>query len=325
MTSRSLLILALLFAPWSPNAVAHDVPDRVQVSIFLNPEPGRMVVLVRLPANALIDFLLPTLPDSNWLDLKNTDSVVNEAAKVWIADRLVLYEDGVALPKPRVLVVRLSRVNDPSFRNYESALDHLHADPLPTDTLVLQDQVTVDALLEAPIHLPGADFSFAPEFGRLGVLVFTTLLFLPEDGGVRKFSYEGDPPTFHLDATRAKALRNFVSAGFEHVLGDRESLLFLFCVALTFLRIRPVIHFALVMLSGEALSVIACLSFSISATWLPVLSAALVAAIAVYMGIEAIVAVQSKRVGAALIAAEPPESLSRFKRFRSERISAALW
>jgi hypothetical protein len=34
---------------------------------------------------------------------------------------------------------------------------------------------------------------------------------------------------------------------------------------------------------------------------------------------------RSAAAGAALTAAKPPESLSRFKRFRSERMSAALW
>src|SRR6185436_16122295 len=155
---------------WTSIMSAHEVPDRVQIGVFLKPEQRRMLMLVRMPANALIDFLLPTLEGGNWLDLANADAVAAEGARVWIADMLSIYENGAALPKPQLLAVRLSRTNDPSFATFQDALNRVKGAPLPADTLVLQEEVTVDALLEAPIASMQSRFSFEPRFARLGVV-----------------------------------------------------------------------------------------------------------------------------------------------------------
>src|SRR5207248_5087290 len=139
------LLAALVL--WPSIVSAHEVPDRVQVGVFLKPEQGRMLMLVRMPANALIDFLLPTLAGGNWLDLTKADAVAAEGARVWIADMLSIDENGTALTRPRILAVRLSRVNDPSFSTFQDALNRVNGAPMPADTLVLQEQVTVDTLL----------------------------------------------------------------------------------------------------------------------------------------------------------------------------------
>ena len=85
----------------------------------------------RMPANALIDFLLPTLEGGNWLDLANADAVAAEGASVWIADMLSISENGAGLPKPQLLAVRLSRTNDPSFATFQDALNRVKGAPLP--------------------------------------------------------------------------------------------------------------------------------------------------------------------------------------------------
>src|SRR5580704_9910255 len=118
---------------WSSVASAHDVPDRVRVSVFVKPEHDRLLILVRMPANALIDFLFPTLSVGNWLDLANAGPVTTQGANVWIADRLSLYENGTALPRPELVAARLSRVNDPFFGTFQSALNHVTGTPLPDD------------------------------------------------------------------------------------------------------------------------------------------------------------------------------------------------
>src|ERR1700686_1225598 len=104
MTRLWLAILAALM--FLPSAVsAHEDPDRVKIAVFIKPENGRLLILVRLPANALIDFLLPTLPNGNWLDLANADSVAAAGTNVWIADMLSLHEVETALARPNVLAV----------------------------------------------------------------------------------------------------------------------------------------------------------------------------------------------------------------------------
>jgi len=298
MRRTALAIIASLCV-WTSILSAHEVPDRVDIAVFLKPEGDRMRILVRMPANALIDFLLPTLAEGNWLDLANADQPSADGARVWIAEMLQLFEDGAARPKPELMKVRLSLVNDPAFATYDSALTRVNGLPLSPDTLALQEQVTVDALLETPIGSTAADFSFTPRFARLGVLVYTTVTFLPPDGTVHQFLYEGDPATFALNPTRVQTAGRFFRAGVSHYLSDPEYLLFALCVALIFLRSWQVVTFAMALALAESLSLLISLAFQPSASWVSVLSGALVAATTAYAGIEAIVAAGGRRLALA--------------------------
>lgn len=299
---RACLATLAALAVWTSILSAHEVPDRVDIAVFLKPEGDRMRILVRMPANALIDFLLPTLAEGNWLDLANADAPSADGAKVWISEMLQLYQGGTALPKPELIKVRLSLVNDPAFAAYDSALTRVNGPPLPPDTLARQEQVTVDALLETPLEPAIADFSFAPRFGRLGVLVYTTVTFLAPDGTVHQFLYEGDPPTFALNPTRIQSASRFFKAGASHYFSDPEYLLFTLCVALIFLRSWRLVTFALALAAAESLSLLISLGFQPSASWVSVLSGALVAATTAYAGIEAIVATRGRRLGMAAVA-----------------------
>ena len=291
------LVAALMF--WPSAVSAHEVPDRVKIAVFVKPEDGRLLILVRMPANALIDFLLPTLPDGNWVDLKNADSTAAAGANVWIADMLSLYEGGNALARPQVLAVRLSRVNDPSFTTFQDALNRVHGAPLPVDTFVLQDQVTVDALLQTPVNSVDSSFSFEPRFARLGVVVDTAVGFLPPGGGIRQFQYQDDPETFELDPGRDHAIARFVRAGLAHYFGDTDYLLVTMCIALLFARLRLLLPFVVALACAESLVLIASLELLSSAPWMRVVSGVLIAATTVYMGIEAIIAGNGKRAGLA--------------------------
>jgi HupE / UreJ protein len=292
------IVAALMF--WPSAVSAHEVPDRVKIEVFVKPENGRLLILVRMPANALIDFLLPTLPDGNWVDLKNADSTAAAGANVWIADMLSLYEGGNALATPHVLAVRLSRVNDPSFSTFKDALNRVNGAPLPIDTFVLQDQVTVDALLQTPINAVDSKFSFEPRFARLGLTVDTTLAFLPPGGGIRQFQYQDDPETFELDPSWGHAITRFVRAGFAHYFGDTDYLLVTLCIALVFTHFRMLLPFVAALACAESLVLIASLELLSSVSWMRVVSGVLIAATTVYMGIEAIIAGNGKRVGLAV-------------------------
>ena len=155
-----------------------------------------------------------------------------------------------------MLITRISWMNDPFFNSFYDALSHMDAPRLAPDTYVTQDQAAVDALLETPITSASGVFSYEPRFGRLGVLVYSTLTFLPVNGEVRKFFYEGDPDTFTLNPGRGYVVRHFLQAGFAHYFTDTVYLLFAVSVALVFRRVRAVVPFVAALVAAESVALI---------------------------------------------------------------------
>jgi hypothetical protein len=296
--------LALLAAwlAWPAAVSAHDVPDLVNVTVFFKAEHGRLRMLVRVPSNAFIDFQFPIL-DATWLDLSTSEAIAAEAVKVWVADRLSLFENGIPLPKPAIVTTRISRMNDPFFGSFDDALIHTSGARLPADALVTQDQGVVDALLEVPITSASSRFSYEPRFGRLGVLVNSTVTFVRPDGRLRTFQFEGDPETFDLDPVRRDALTHFMRAGVAHFVRDDLYLLAVLCVGLIFAgRVASMLPFALLLAAMEALALIACVRWTPSAPWIPPLCAVVTAAAVAYLGTEAIVGGDGSRTGAGVAA-----------------------
>ena len=122
MRRIGVAILAAWMA-WPAAVSAHDVPDLVNVAIFFKPQNGRLQMVVRVPSNAFIDFQFPVL-DATWLDLSVSEAIAAAAVKVWVADRVSLFENGIALPKPTIVKTRISRMNDPFFGSFDDALIH---------------------------------------------------------------------------------------------------------------------------------------------------------------------------------------------------------
>ena len=288
MTRRVLAALALMTVGSVAALRAHEVPDRVRIDTFVKAEPTQLRVLVRMPANALIDYVFPTMDVGNWLDLPNAEAMAAEGARVWIADLLTFSQDGVTLPTPDLVAVRLSRVNDPAFRSFDDAVARIHGGPIPAGALVLQDQVTVDAELVVPVTAKGG-LTFHPRFSRLGVVVDTSLTYLTPSGETRAFLYQGDPPAFALDARPGEAFRRFTVDGARDAWSDRDSLVLTVVVALAVAaRAVPPPFLGWFIAAQIALAGLmpAALLFSAGVRGLVGL---LVAAITVYLGTEVIV------------------------------------
>jgi hypothetical protein len=282
-------LAALVLLPCA--ILAHDVPDDVKITIFLKPDHDRMLFLVRIPANALIDILFPTRPASDWLDMGPIGPFATEGAKVWVADLLAVDEDGQPLPNPQVLAARMSRATDSSFSTFPKAMDRLNGAQLPPDTLLTQDLAVVDALLAAPIRSALSNFSFEPNFARVGVRVTTTLVFLPERGGIRHFQYEGDPAAFPLDPSRSQAVARLFRDGFAGYWKVTDYSLFFLCVALVFQRSRTLLAFITAFAAAQSFAVIgSAFGLMPSAPWIPPLWGAMIAAATAYMAMEAIAA-----------------------------------
>jgi hypothetical protein len=286
---------AALIVAVSSYATAHDIPVDVTVQAFVKPEGSRLYLLMRAPLEAMRDLDVPRRPGGQ-IDLTRVDAALHDAAILWIADNIELYEGLARLPAPRVASVRVSLLSDRSFESYERALAHVTGPPLPPQTDLFWNQGILDVLFEYPIGSDRAEFSIHPKLARLGVHVLSVVRFLPPGGAVRAFEYRGDPGLVRLDPRWHQAAIRFVELGFFHILDGTDHLLFLFCLVIPFRRFRALIPVVTSFTVAHSLTLIAsAYNLAPDAQWFPPLIETLIAASIVYMALENVVAVNLKR------------------------------
>src|ERR1044071_727326 len=134
-----------------PTALAaHDIPARVTVLSFLKAEGRTLRVLVRVPLAAMRDVNFP-LTGPGYLDFGRADSLLFDAASLWVAGGMTLQENGRELQDPRIAAIRVSLPSDRSFASYDSALAHVTGAKLPATTELIWQQALLDVLLEYSI------------------------------------------------------------------------------------------------------------------------------------------------------------------------------
>jgi hypothetical protein len=285
----TLWLVAAFTAALPFGAAAHDIPNDVMVRVFVKPAGERLHLLVRVPLRACRDVDFPKR-GPGYLDLARADASLRDAAVLWIADAIQLYEGEARLPNPRVVEARVSLESDRSFASYEEALAHVRGARLPLDTEIYWNQTMLDVLVEYPIHSDQSDFSIQPGFARLGLRVGTVLRFLPPGGVVRAFEFVGDPGLVRLDPRWRQAAMRFIEAGFFHILDGADHLLFLFCLVIPFRRFRRLIVVVTAFTVAHSMTLIAsACNFGPDALWFPPLIETLIAISIVYMAIENIV------------------------------------
>jgi hypothetical protein len=293
-TALTAMAFALALA-LPPPAPAHDVPADATVQVFVKPEGSRLNMLVRAPLAALRDVGYPTR-GPGYLDLARVDPSLRQAANLWIADAVELYEDDVRLGPPRIVAARVSLPSDRSFGTYEEALAHFRAAPLPEETELYWSQGMLDVWFEYPIRSEGSRFSIDPGLARLGMRVVTVLRFLPPGGAERAFDLSGDPGLVRLAPRWHQAALRFVALGFRHILDGTDHLLFLLCLVIPLRRLRPLILVVTAFTVAHSITLIsAAFGLAPGALWFPPLVETLIAASIVYMALENIVAPQLRR------------------------------
>lgn len=287
--AAALLLTALLGAlPSTP--AAHEIPARVAVLAFVKPDGDRLRIVARVPLEAMRDVDVP-LKGMEYLDVARADSVLRDAARIWIADYVVVYEDGVPLSGSRIVAVRASLPSDRAFERYDLALAQLSGPPLPAATEIPWKHAMLDVLLEYPIRSERARFSITPALAHLGVRTVSVLRFLPPGGGERLFQYEGDPGVVQLDPRWHQAARRFVGEGFRHILDGIDHLLFVLVLVIPFRRFRPLVALVTAFTLAHSITLAAAaLGFAPSALWFPPLVETLIAASIVWIALENIVA-----------------------------------
>lgn len=275
-------------------AVAHEIPPSVLVLAFVKPEAHQLRVLLRVPLEAMRDVDFP-LRGPGYLDLARTAALLPQAARVWLAGYLSLYEGDARLRDARIVAARVSLPSDRSFVSYDSALAHVAA-PLDSSVDLYWKQALLDVLIEYPISSPQSRFSIDPALAQLGIRTTTVLRFLPPNGAERAFEYIGDPGLVRLDPRWHQAALRFVSLGFHHILDGIDHLLFVFCLVIPFRKLRPLIAIVTSFTLAHCLTLAASvIGFAPDALWFPPLIEVLIALSIVYMALENIVGPRLER------------------------------
>jgi hypothetical protein len=161
---------------------------------------------------------------------------------------------------------------------------------LPEQTELFWNQALLDVLFAYPIKSDSSAFSVHPSFSGLGLRVATVLRFIPPEGAVRAFEFEGDPGLVRLDPRWHQAALRFVKAGFFHILDGTDHLLFLFCLVIPFRRFRPLLAVITAFTVAHSITLIAsAYNLGPDALWFPALIETLIAVSIVYMALENIV------------------------------------
>jgi hypothetical protein len=282
---RRYWFLALLALP----AAAHDIPNDVTVQAFVRPAGNTLDLLLRVPLIALRDINFPEKP-SGYMDLSKSESLLPDAASLWLSDFIDMHEDDALLPKPRIAATRLSIPSDRAFASFQTAAAQLEGPKLPTETTIVWNQTMMDVWFVYPIHSAQARFSIHPRLARLGLRVVTVMRFLPPGGSVRAYEFTGDPGLVRLDPRWYQAALNFVRLGFLHILDGTDHLLFLFCLVIPFRRLRALVPIVTSFTVAHSITLIAsAYNLAPDALWFPPLVEMLIAASIIYMSLENIV------------------------------------
>jgi hypothetical protein len=284
---RTLLpFLVVPFLSFPCGAAAHDIPNDVTVQAFVKPEGADLHLLVRVPLKAMRDVNFPER-GPGYLDLARAGAMLPEAATLWIANFIEIFEDDARLPKPQTVATRISLPSDRSFTSYDEALAHVTAPPLSNDTNVYWDQTMLDVLFEYQIQSEQSRFSIRPALARLGLRVVTVLRFLPASGGIRAFEFTGDPGVIRLDPRWHQAALRFVNLGFFHILDGIDHLLFLLCLVIPFRRLGALIPVVTAFTIAHSMTLIAsAYNLAPNFLWFPPLIETLIAISIVYMALE---------------------------------------
>jgi hypothetical protein len=282
------LVLAAL--AWLPFAGAHEVPSDVTVRMLVRPEGDRVRVLVRAPLEAMQDINFPTV-GPGYLDVPRAEAQLRDAARLWLADNLELYEGERRVPRLDIAAVRVSIPSDRSFASYETALAHLRAPPLPAGIELPWQQALLDVQFEAPIESPTSLFSLRLRTERLGMRVVNAVRFIGANGVERVFQIEGDAGVVALDPRWHQSLLRFLVQGFEHILDGADHLLFLLCLIVPFRRqLRTLVWIITAFTAGHSVTLIAsAFGAAPSALWFPPLVETLIALSIFYMAVENVV------------------------------------
>jgi hypothetical protein len=283
-------VTALIWVAAQPTTTsAHDIPASVAILGYVKPAGHTLHFVLRVPLQAMRDVEWP-LRGPGYLEIPKLDTLLRDAADLWIAKFIDVYEGTRKLPPPKITGTLVSLPSDRSFETFDTALRHVHGAPLDSSVDLAWQNAMLDVALEFDIESDSSRFSIDPELARLGNRTVTVLHFLPPGRAQRVFEYSGDPGLMRLDPRWHQAALTFVKLGFKHILGGIDHLLFVLCLVIPVRRLRTLIAIVTSFTIAHSITLIASAKgFAPTALWFAPLIELLVAASIVYMAFENIV------------------------------------
>jgi hypothetical protein len=246
-------------------------------------------MLVRAPLEGMRDFVFPTR-GPGFLNIAAADTMLVEAAHLWVLDYMRVYEEGDQITGGRVVKTRVSLPSDTSFGSFETALATISGPPLPEETELIWQQGLLDVHLEYPIASDASRFSIDSELAHLGLTTNTILRFQLPDRDERLFQFTGMPGVIQLDPSWFQAASRFVRMGFGHILSGIDHLLFIFCLVIPFRRLLPLLAIVTSFTIAHSITLIAsALGLAPDTLWFPPMIETLIAISIVFMAFENIV------------------------------------
>ncbi len=267
----------------------HEIPADVVVRAFVKAEDGALRLVVRVPLTSMRDVTFP-VRGPGYVEIEEASALLADQATIWIASYVALYEESTLLPAPVVTATRISLPSDPSFADYDRALAHVSAPPLPAGIDLVLEQAMLDVVLETPIQSADSRFSIDPAWAHLGIRTTTVLRFVTAEGAERVYQYAGNPGRVRLDPRWHQAFLRFVALGFGHILDGIDHLLFLLCLVIPLRRFWPLVSVVTAFTVAHSITLGASvLGIAPNTLWFPPLIETLIAASIVFMALENIV------------------------------------
>lgn len=288
VTIGALSLLALCLGPAAPSS-AHEVPTDVVVQTIIKARGDTLELLARVPLEAMRDVDFPET-GPGYLVISEADRALRDAATVWIAQELRLFENDEPLADWSLAAVRLSLPSDRSFDGYDEAIAHMAGPRLGDDENLRRDQALLDVLIRYPIRSDSSEFSISSNFVRLGLKTTTVIRYLDIGGAERVYQFQGDPGLLRLDPRWHHAFFRFVGSGVGHILDGVDHLLFVICLLIPFRRLRPLVVIVTSFTVAHSITLIASAFGMVpNFLWFPPLIETAIAASIVYMAFENIV------------------------------------
>lgn len=290
-----VVALLLLLVTAARSALSHEVPARATVHVIARADSAQLRLVVRVPLEAVRDIEIP-LARGDYLDIERVTPLLHEAATLWIAGYLELYEGERRLTGGRIVATRIALPSDRSFESFDRAVAGVSSPPLANAAELPWRQAMLDVVLAYPIQSASSRFSIRPLLAHLGITTTTVLRWVAPDGGERAFRYEGNPGLVRLDPGALQAAGQFVRLGFGHILTGLDHLLFLLCLVIPIRQLRPLIGVVTAFTAAHSLTLIAsALGMTPGAAWFPPFIEFLIAASIVAMALENIAGARLER------------------------------